>query len=206
MTSGSLSSSCGRAAAGLVLGALLAVTLALSAACGGARMKMLTDKPLKPLPPDARVDVYVGKVQVPYREVALIDSDAYSYVDDGIKKEQIEQLQRKARKLGANVIQDMHILTKKAHGYTVDERVPIISWQQGQFDLYFIRAMAVKMADSEPASLEEVKPSHGWAVDRYAAPPRLNLATVQQAEATTRTAVTVAAPAQMPALREQSKP
>ena len=40
MTSGSLCSTFGRGAAGLVLGALLAVTLALSAACGGARMKI----------------------------------------------------------------------------------------------------------------------------------------------------------------------
>jgi hypothetical protein len=204
LTFRSLTPTLGRGAGGLVLGALLTAALALSAACEGARMKMLTEERLTALPDDARVDVYVGKIQVPYKEVALLDSEAYSYVDDGIKKEQIEQLQRKARKLGANVIQDVHILTKKAHGYTVDERVPFISWQQGQFDLYFIRAMAVKMADSEPASLDELKPANGWAVDRYPAPPRLNRATARQAEATTHPALTVTAPPpRMPALREK---
>jgi hypothetical protein len=152
---------------------LIPLMLLLPAACGGPRMKLLTDASLHTLDPRDRVEVYVGKLDPPYEPVAIIDSEAYPTVTDEIKQQQIEQLRAKARRLGANTLHEIRILPKEIKNFTTDEKVPFSSWQQGSYQIYFMRATAVRRPETEPASLAEARPLDGWIVDRYAPPPRL---------------------------------
>src|SRR5258708_1904608 len=77
------------------------------AGCGGPRMKMISDQHPKPLDDETHVDIYINEVKAPHQEIAIIESTAYEYVDDQTKAKQLEELRRKARRLGANVVQDV---------------------------------------------------------------------------------------------------
>lgn len=162
---------------GLMLCWILLSLMFLAAGCGGPQVKRLSEERLKALARDARVDVYVGEVKVPHKDVALIESNTSTFVDDGVKLEQIEQLRKSARRLGANSIQNVHILTKHVRGATIDEFVPFAAWQQGQYELYFMRGEAIFVPEAQatsagvaPSSLDQPKPKEGWAVDQLAAP------------------------------------
>ncbi|MDO8944274.1 MAG: hypothetical protein Q7U75_13930 [Desulfobacterales bacterium] len=154
------------------LAALLVVTL-LIAACGGPQMKKLSRQRFKALDINDKVDVFIGEIKPPYQEVAIIETDASSFVDNDVKKKQIEQLKIKARRLGANVVQNVHILSKRVRGYTIDERVPFTAWQQGQYELYFMRGMAIRVPETEPLNLAEARPADGWVVEKLKPPPTL---------------------------------
>jgi hypothetical protein len=145
--------------------------------CAGPRMMRMEGADYKPLDSRAPVDVYVGQLDPPYAEIAVIDSEAFAFIDDAAKQRQIEELQARARQLGANALQDVRILGKDVRGFTTDEQTPFTSWKQGEYTLYFMRAMAVRVPEREPASIHQLNPIGGWVVDRYAPPPRLGSAT-----------------------------
>lgn len=117
-------------------------------ACAGPRMERLTTERFKPLPPNAEVEVYIGRLEGPYQEIAIIESSGSPYVDDNVKKRQVRQLQAKARRLGANGVQDLRILTKRIKGFVIDERVPFASWKQGKYEEYFMRGEAIRLPHS----------------------------------------------------------
>lgn len=172
-------------------GAALAALVLLAAACGGPQMKMLADRRYKALEPGAKVEVYIGEIKPPYQEVAIIESDTSAYEDAAVKKNQLNELKVKARKLGANAVQNVHILAKRVKGYTIDERVPFTAWQQGQYDLYYMRGIAIRVPESEPTTVEEARPTEGWLVDNLKPPTRLD-------EGTTATATMTPAPQPTP--------
>lgn len=158
-------------------GATLAALALLAAACGGPQMKMLADRRYKALDSGAKVEVYLGEIKPPYQEVAIIESTTSPYEDAAVKKAQLGDLKTKARKLGANAVQNIHILAKRVKGYTIDERVPFTAWQQGQFDLYFMRGIAIRIPESEPTTVDEARPNEGWVVDTLKPPARLDVMT-----------------------------
>ena len=160
-----------RQSTGIVMVLLAAATLVACAL--GPRGKRLSDRKFRPLEAEATVDVYIGQVAVPHEEIAIIETDASPYVDDAVRQRQLDQLREKARRLGANAIQSVRILAKHVRGYTPDERVPFTAWEQGQYELYFMRAVAVHMAEIEPSTLAEVAPRTGWLVQGMTPPPRL---------------------------------
>ncbi|MCL5271315.1 MAG: hypothetical protein M1457_12375 [bacterium] len=154
-----------------LLGAALAMLIV--AGCGGARMKHLSDQQYARLAADDKVDVYVGSLDLPSQPVAVIESDAYAYVDDAVRQRQIDQLKSRARALGANTIQDVRILAKHVRGYTADERVPFAAWKQGQYELYFMRGTACRVAEVEPRRFDDLEPKGGWMVDKLTPPQKL---------------------------------
>lgn len=180
---------------------ILASALSFCAvACGGPQMKLLTEQPLRPLDRNAKIEIFIGEIKPPYQEVAIIESDAYSFVDNEKKKLQVDQLREKARGLGANAVQNVHILTKRVKGYTIDERVPFTAWQQGEYELYLMRGTAIRVPESEPTTVEEARPLDGWAIDKLAPPPRLDsqavtLPPLRSDAGTTPTAAAPSAPA-----------
>jgi len=145
-------------------------------ACAGPRMKRLTDNRFPPLPAEEPVDVYVNALEPPLTEIAIIDSRSYAYVDDEVKLKQLEELRAKARRLGANTIQDVRILAKVARGMVLDERTPFTSWKQGVYEMFFMRGTAVLTPEAEPASFDELRPRGGWVVERHETPPPLEAA------------------------------
>jgi hypothetical protein len=163
--------------AGLMLLAVGAMLAAMTG-CGGPRMKMISDQHFKRLAADERVDVYVGKIEPPFTEIAIIDSQAFPYVDDAIKLRMIDDLKRRARRLGANTLDDVRILAKDINGFTVDERVPFTAWKQGAYSLYFMRATALRASRTEPVNLADATPDGGWVVDGL--PPASRMAAMDQ--------------------------
>lgn len=168
--------------------ALTAAALALLAAgCGGPRTKMFSTDKYTPLPPDAKVDVFVGELPGTNKPVAIIESKAYGFVDDTVKKEQIEQLRKQARALGANAIDNVHILPKRIQRYTVDERAPIQAVQQGRTELYFMRATAVRVGAATVAATSETQAVQRPVIEQL--PPPRPLANTPATTATAQPAL-----------------
>ncbi len=118
----------------------LAVLIVLvAAACAGPRTKWLTEEHPAPLPPGTHVDVYVGTLSPPFQPIAIIETDAVAEETDATRDAQLEELRNKARRVGANAIQNVEILKKRIKGMTPDEKVPFKAWKQGQYNLYFMR-------------------------------------------------------------------
>jgi hypothetical protein len=127
----------------------------LSLACTtGPRTRKLTDQTFPPRPSIYPIEMFAGRVQRPHVGIAIIESQAYD-IDDVITREaQLEQLEEKARELGADAVDGLRILAKQVHGYTVDERAPAPSVKQGEYPLFFMRGRALVYQ----ASLDLVAP------------------------------------------------
>ena len=147
--------------------------LTVASGCAGPRMKLLGDEKHERLAADEPVDIFVGELPDVIDDVGIIDSRSYPYVDDDVKLRQIEELRAKARRLGANAVQDVRILAKVVKGYVLDEHTPFTSWKQGEYEVYFMRGLAVSIPEREPSSFDEIDPRGGWVVDRLEAPQRI---------------------------------
>lgn len=133
---------------------LAAIALcALVSACAGPRMKRLDTAEYPRRPSIYPIEVYSGQVNQSYRDIAIIESTAYADDTDPNRVAQIEELKKKARRLGADAIQQIRVLTKQVKGFTADERTPFPSVKQGSFPLYFMRAEAIIFESSLPGSV-----------------------------------------------------
>lgn len=149
----------------------LAFALTWLAGCAGPRTVRLAEHNFPKLPADGQVDVYLGSLDPPFEPVAVIESEAYPYVDDATKRRQLEQLKARARDLGANAVHDLRMLPRTLRSYKIDEDVPFLAVKQGTYDVYFLRGVAVRQSEREPAAIEDVRPSVGWAVEKVEVPP-----------------------------------
>lgn len=132
----------------------LAITLLACLACHTPSLKRLTTTHFPPKPKSAPIDLYVGTVSRHHIEVAIIQSRSYSSKDEKTKAGQLEELKRLARKLGADAVQEIRLLTKRAQGYVIDDRVPFPAWKQGKYNLYFLRGTAIRYTENSPAAGE----------------------------------------------------
>jgi hypothetical protein len=123
--------------------ALLGMLAAASGCSTGPRMVWLTSERYPPRPSIYPIEVFAGRVQRPHREIALIESVAYDIDDVYTREAQLEQLQEKARELGADAVDNVRILAKLVKGYTIDERAPAPAVKQGQYPLFFMRGRAI---------------------------------------------------------------
>ncbi len=130
----------------------LAITLLASLACHTPSLKRLTTTHFPPKPNSAPIDLYVGTVSQHHIEVAIIQSRSYASKDENTKARQLEELKRLARKLGADAVQEIRLLTKRAQGYVIDDRVPFPAWKQGKYNLYFLRGTAIRYTENSPAA------------------------------------------------------
>ncbi len=142
--------------------------------CGGPRLRWLTEQRPAPLPDHIPVEVYVGSIQPAPDRIAIIETSATPHADETSRRAQLEELKQRARRVGANAIEDVRILTKEIQGFTLDERTPFFSWRQGRYPLYFMRGTAIVIEELEPADLDDLSPPEGWMVDRQPVPPRLD--------------------------------
>lgn len=154
----------------------LALALSLIPAgigCHRPRIKTLATTRAMPLAADETVEVYVGKVAQPGKRLAIIETGDVGFVDDTVRRRWVEELQAKARRLGANAIEDTRILTKRVSGFVPDPQTPFASVRPGKTEYYFMRATAIRIEDSEPASYAEARPASGWVVEKLPEPPKL---------------------------------
>jgi hypothetical protein len=127
------------------LSALLILSLLFS--CSAYTIHRLDGTKYKPKPRNADITIYAGKIDRPHVKIAIIDSETFPDKSDATKLKQLEQLKMAARKLGADAVEDVRLLTQKARGYVVDERVPLPAWKQGEYELYFLRGVAIRFTE-----------------------------------------------------------
>lgn len=147
----------GRIAAGLrPLTAAVGFVLLLTA-CSGPKTLMLDDRDYPRRPSNYWIDAWFGGVVMqPHRKIAVIESSARPSNDDDTLWEMLEELRARARRLGADAItidEDHGLLEKRIKGFTMDERTPFLSWRQGEYPLYFLRATAIIYESSLPGAL-----------------------------------------------------
>jgi len=118
-------------------------------------MKRLDPTAYKRRPSIYPVEIYVGQVELPHREIAVIDSSGYPDDDDATRVRQLEELRQRARGLGADAVQDVRLMTKRVRGYTIDERTPFPALKQGRYPLYFMRGTAIVYETSLPGAVAE---------------------------------------------------
>ncbi|HUT22763.1 MAG TPA: hypothetical protein VM492_00305 [Sumerlaeia bacterium] len=149
---------------------LLAV---LACACAGPRVRRLTDFEYMPKAPDAAIDLFIGKLTRPYEPIAIADSERYALQDyekktrteaaqaqNTIQKERmLADLEKRARRLGGDAVQDVRLLRVKIRGVVRDPRVPVPgAWTQGYAYRYFLRGEVVRYV--QEVGLPPAKFSH----------------------------------------------
>lgn len=132
---------------GIVEGVALALVVLLLAACGGPALKRLTAQTFPPKPASEPLEVYGGKVTSGCLEIAYLNSISLPEKDAAAKARQLEDLKQRARRLGADAVQDVMLLERRVKGFIVDEMTPFRSWKQDTYSLYFLRGTAIKYLD-----------------------------------------------------------
>jgi hypothetical protein len=140
----------------LVIAGCAVVILAVG--CAMPRVYRLTDQKRASLPAGASVDLYIGKLKAPNERIAIVDSERYATKDDAAKERMLEELKRRARKVGAEAVQDIRLLAVRKRGMIADDRAPIAGpMRQGYYHLYFLRGQAIHYL--EPVPGEEAIPT-----------------------------------------------
>jgi uncharacterized protein YbjQ (UPF0145 family) len=121
----------------------------MSLGCSHANYKMLTDTKLKAKPKNFDVELFVGKIERPYKPIAIVQSKSYDNKFEDTKIKQMEELKEIARKLGADAVHNIRMLDNSVSGYVIDYQVPFLSWKQGKYQLYFLRGEAVVYENNE---------------------------------------------------------
>jgi hypothetical protein len=121
----------------------LATALVL-AGCARPRMELLTDKDYPPRPPSFEMPLYEGEVQTPHEVIAYLDSAWVEDVTTSTKTLMIEDLQKRARRVGADAVMNVRMLTGSVRGWVPDPQTPFRSFRQGWKDRYFLRGEAVR--------------------------------------------------------------
>jgi hypothetical protein len=129
---------------------LVTVSVIGLSACGSApRTYSLTDKEFAPVRDASEVRLFLGELERPHFDLALLDS----YVDQSeapaVKRDQLSDLREKAAALGADAVVDIRALAEQHRGLVPDPAVPFNAWRQGEYELYFLRGKAVRFIDPD---------------------------------------------------------
>lgn len=111
--------------------------------CASGNYKKLTDEKYKVKPKGYDLEVFVNKVESPHKVIAVVQSKSYDNKYELTKTKQVEQIKKVAKKIGADAVQNIHLLENKAHGYVIDYHVPFLSFKQDKYKLYFLRGEAI---------------------------------------------------------------
>lgn len=139
------------------LAGVLIIGILVMAGCSATHVYRISQEKFPPKPPGAEIELYIGKVKRPHKEIAVIDSRSLGSKDDEAKKQQLDDLKEIARKLGADAVHNIRLLRKRARGMVPDERVPFPAWKQGEYNLFFLRGEAIKFITAQMQPEQEQK-------------------------------------------------
>ena len=131
---------------------LCLIPVILIAGCTATPMQRLTTLRFQPTPKDQPVKLYNSDVTEPHIKLAQIQSFADSSRDTETKRAQLLDLTERARRIGADAVVNVRQLENRVRGMVVDEKVPFRSYQQGRYEMYFLRGVAIRYTD--PASAD----------------------------------------------------
>ncbi|CAN5454894.1 hypothetical protein BH09SUM1_BH09SUM1_19180 [soil metagenome] len=139
-----------------------ALLLAVSILCSGCGVKhryMLTDQKFAPTASNEEIKLFVNEVKRPHIEIAYVQSTPNREKDTMTRRQQLEELQVEARKVGADAVMGVRQLNNQVRGAVIDEAVPFRSYRQGQYKLYFLRGTAIKFVTEAEAAAADTTPS-----------------------------------------------
>lgn len=150
-----------------VAGLMLIPLAALLAGC--QRTRALEGPHIRPIdghclpagvsPPE--IPLYQGEIATNHAKIATIDSFAADCKDEATVREQLLDLQRKARLAGADALTHVRPLSHKLYGFLNDPNTPFPSVRQGSSEMYFFRATAIKYQEpvvGDPPRIEVKEP------------------------------------------------
>jgi len=105
---------------------------------------------LPSIPEDQEIELWAGEQLRDKIEIAIVSSTRQADRSRATREAQMEELRVAARALGANGLENLYVHTAEAQGMVADPRVPFTAWKQGEFELDFIRATAVRYLDTAP--------------------------------------------------------
>ncbi|NUP91030.1 MAG: heavy metal-binding domain-containing protein [Candidatus Sumerlaeia bacterium] len=101
-------------------------------------------------PEGAQVDLWVGETSRPNIPIAVISSRRTAERSREAREAQIEELRERARRMGADAIENVRVETAEVRGFVGDPMVPFTAWKQGEFELYFVRGTAIRYTGGAP--------------------------------------------------------
>lgn len=136
-----------------VFALLTLLMIPLLAGCGGPRELLLSEESLKKRPRLYPIDIYEGKVFESHREIAQIETRAWARDNEQTRIRMLDELRERAREHGADAVHDVRILTREISGYTADERTPFPSVRQGDYQMFFLRGVAIRYESGMPGAV-----------------------------------------------------
>jgi len=130
----------------LLAASLVALSIA-AVGCSSKRVYPLTTRAFPATPPGAEVKLYVNEVTRPHVQIAHIQSFSDREQDTETVRRQLLDLDKRARKLGADAIVNVRKLDNRVRGAVVDEAVPFRAYRQGTYNLYMMRGTAIKFVE-----------------------------------------------------------
>jgi uncharacterized protein YbjQ (UPF0145 family) len=115
----------------------------LLSSCNTGTVKKLKWETRPPREGSAGIELFVGQVQRPYEEIAILQSRYYENQSKENKTKMLADMRNLARRVGADAVMDVHILPKRFQGMVADEKVPFPAWKQGADYTYFMRGTAI---------------------------------------------------------------
>lgn len=128
---------------------LLLLAVLVIAGCSNRRTYRLASEKFPPTPADQEVRLFVNEVREPHVKIAMVQTFASRSRENDVTRDQLQELNDRARALGADAVVNVRVLRNRVDGYVVDERVPFRSYRQGRNELYFLRGTAIRFIDEE---------------------------------------------------------
>lgn len=128
---------------------LLLLALLVAAGCSNRRTYRLTSEKFPPTPADQEVRLFVNEVREPHVKIAMVQTFSSRSRENDVVRDQLQELNDRARALGADAVVNVRVLRNRVDGYVVDERVPFRAYRQGRNELYFLRGTAIRFIDEE---------------------------------------------------------
>ncbi len=132
--------------------ALLATgALVFLGSCGGRHVFPLTSQKFPAATADAEVKLFVNEVERPHIKLAYVRSYTAKNELPETKRAQLLDIQKRARKLGADAIMGVTLMKTEVLGFVEDEKTPFPSLEQGEYSETFLRGTAIKFVTEEEA-------------------------------------------------------
>jgi hypothetical protein len=141
----------------LLLTISLAVLVVASGSCTIKRTFVIGQThPANPDPSSIRV--FIGELNTDHSEIAYVHSFTSDNKRVATRREQMVDLQRRAAKVGADAIMDVQLLAEDHRGVTLNRTTPLRTPRQGEFQRFFLRGTAVRIAPGETIELPTEEP------------------------------------------------
>jgi hypothetical protein len=116
---------------------------ALIVGCSATNVHRLTEEKYPRKGKDSEVKLYINAVSEKHVPIALVNSFAAGEDTPEIRRLQLQDIQKRSRKLGADAVMNVRSLKNKGRGMVPDDDVPFSAVKPGKYTQYFLRGTAI---------------------------------------------------------------